>query len=149
MDWGCGNCTKCTRCRSALYDEDWKLAEVHLARKGSIPASITGLQRPPRPASCSMLQCMWCKEQYPNPTKTGAHERGCMWMPYDMWIARTRYCLQIQEGRAEPCSHCGTLFQTRRGAAQHEKNCEQRRTLFKLQLNTHRWHNTAEDAAQL
>ena len=149
QSWGCALCSKCTKCRSALLDEDWKIAEVHLARRGSTPAWITGLQTPPRKKDADPLTCMFCKDFFLNPTKTGAHERACLHMPFDMWIARTRHCSEIQSDRTCPCKHCGTLFQSIRGAVQHASNCEQRRRIAKLPLDTKRWHNTSKDAAQL
>ena len=49
QNWGCDKCSKCILCRTSLNDEEYTLASIRLARRGTIPPTISGLQRPPRP----------------------------------------------------------------------------------------------------
>eukprot|EP00959_Pyramimonas_sp_CCMP1952_P310082 6489163-Pyramimonas_sp.AAC.1 len=135
MGWGCAACTKPARCRSTIDDEEWKVAEIILARRGCIPAPIQGLRRPPRPAGAAPFQCQWRSEIFANITQTAGHERACVPVPYDMWIARSRHCLSTQKDPSVCRMHCYTCFQTTRGAVQHEKNCAQMREFAGRPLN--------------
>ena len=121
QNWGCDKCSKFILCRTSLNDEEYTLASIRLARRGTIPPTISGLQRPPRPDGADPCKCIFCVEHAANQTMMAKHERCCLHMPFDMWIARTRLVLESQPDRTIPCTHCGTLFQSKGGAVKHEK----------------------------
>ena len=95
------------------------------------------------------VNSFFCGEPAANQTMMAKHERCCLHMPFDMWIARTRLVLESQPDRTIPCTHCGTLFQSKGGAVKHEKYCARRRQISKLSLHLNTWHRTAPDAAAL
>eukprot|EP00959_Pyramimonas_sp_CCMP1952_P059664 1246188-Pyramimonas_sp.AAC.1 len=90
------------------------------------PTDLIHIPAPPRQPGDGLEKCPRCKVVFPETRVCSIHMKTRMHMPYQMWLARTRRCNEV-EGAPHPRQHCGTRFTTARGPARHARGCKARR----------------------
>eukprot|EP00959_Pyramimonas_sp_CCMP1952_P352048 7375955-Pyramimonas_sp.AAC.1 len=80
------------------------------------PTGLIHLPARPRQPGDRLEKCLWCKVVFPETRVCSIHMKTRMHMPYQMWLARTRYCNEV-EGAPHPRRTAGPDL--RRQGGQH------------------------------